>query len=89
MLTPGLLSVRLDKPREDFSGEIMHLGGWLIINPDNTCEINLFDGVEKNEVKADRLGQGEFAAVEDDKGGAWVKKIRDSAQNTFAKKLVN
>ena len=50
MLPPGKLTVRSNSSIDDFSGEIMHLGGWLVIHSDNTCEINLMEGVDKNEI---------------------------------------
>ena len=50
MLPPGKITVRTNTQIDDFSGEIMHLGGWLVIHSDNTCEINLMDGFDKNEI---------------------------------------
>ena len=49
ILPPGYLKVRTGNTSEKFSGDLMHLGGWLIIHPDNTCEVNLVDCVEKKD----------------------------------------
>ena len=35
------------------SGNYLHLGGWVLVNPDNSCEINLLDCFEKKEVRPD------------------------------------
>jgi len=55
MLPPGKLMVRLNSPQEDFSGDMMHLGGFLVIHADNTCEINLVDCFERKDLAAEKL----------------------------------
>ena len=52
VLPAGALNVRLPNPMENFSGDFVHSGGWLIIHADNSCEINLVDCFEKKEINA-------------------------------------
>lgn len=47
ILPPGYLKVRTNSTTDDFTGDLMHLGGWLVVHPDNTCEINLIECVDK------------------------------------------
>lgn len=56
ILPPGYLKVRTTSTNENFSGDLMHLGGWLVIHPDNSCEVNLVECVEKNELQPENLG---------------------------------
>ena len=89
ILPPGQVSVELEKASPDFSGNIMHFGGWLVIHPDNTCDINLIDGVDKNDVAADKLTKSEFEPVEEGTTGQMAKDIRTITQDDFVKKMVN
>lgn len=50
ILPPGPLIIRLSNSTDDFSGDFLHLGGWLIIHGDNSCEINLVDCFDKKEI---------------------------------------
>ena len=50
MLLPGQLKVKSAKPIEGFSGDIIQSGGWLVIHPDNSCEINLMEGIDKKDM---------------------------------------
>ena len=47
ILPPGKIVVRMNSQVENFSGELMHTGGFLVIHADNSCEINLIEGVDK------------------------------------------
>ena len=60
MLPPGKITVRTNNQLDEFSGEIMHLGGWLVIHSDNTCEINLMEGVDKNEIEPEKLSKNDI-----------------------------
>lgn len=50
ILPPGYLKVRTASTSDDFTGDLMHLGGWLVVHPDNTCEVNLIECVEKKDL---------------------------------------
>lgn len=55
ILPPGKLLVRLNNPTEEFSGDLIHTGGFLVIHPDNSCEINLMECVEKSSMQPEKL----------------------------------
>lgn len=85
MLPPGKLTVRSNSPIDDFSGEIMHLGGWLVIHSDNTCEVNLMEGVDKNEIQAENLSKSDFQSSDN----LYVEKIQNQAYGSFLKQMGN
>lgn len=87
VLPPGPLKIRMDKENPDVSGELLHTGGWLIINPDNTCEINLMECVDRKDVQADKLDKGELEPVEEGVAGQYVQKIRNSTVKSFQRNL--
>lgn len=89
VLPPGSLKVRMEKENPKFSGDLLHTGGWLIINPNNTCEINLMEAVDRKEVQGDKIDKGDLEAVEDGITGQYVHKIRGHTQRTFQKSLTN
>ena len=89
VLPPGFLKVRMDKERADITGDYMHLGGWLIINPDNSCEINLMDLIERREIETDKLDKGEQEPAEDGVSGLYVNKIKASSFKSFLKQMSN
>ena len=87
VLPPGFLRIKMDKENPDFTGDLMHMGGWLIINPDNSCEINLMEAVDRKDIQSDKIDKGELEATEDGVTGAYAQKIRTSAQKVFQKSL--
>ena len=87
VLPPGSLKVRMEKENPDFSGEFMHTGGWLVINPDNTCEISLMECIDRKDIQSDRLDKGELEPIEEGIAELYVNKIRTAAQKTFHKNL--
>ena len=86
ILPPGKLVVRLNNPTEDFSGDLMHMGGFLVIHPDNSCEINLVECIERKEMAPEKLTQSDF---ENSDGNLYVDKIQKSTYNSFLKQLGN
>lgn len=86
ILPPGKLLVRLNNPTEDFNGDLMHLGGFLVIHPDNSCEINLTECVNRKEMSADKLTQNDF--IQND-GNVYVDRIQKGTYNSFLKQLGN
>ena len=87
VLPPGFLRVKMEKEMPDFTGELMHTGGWLVIHPDNSCEINLMECVDRKDVQGDRLDKGELEAVEDGLTGQYAQKIRTATQKAFQRNL--
>ena len=45
ILKPGSLKIR--SSNKDIPEELLHVGGFLVINSDNTCEITLSDAFDK------------------------------------------
>jgi len=65
----------------------MHTGGWLTVHPNNTCEINLYDGCELSEVEKDLIAQGEEEATEDTVAGKYTEIIQNKARISFTGSL--
>ena len=78
ILEPGFVKVKLKNSKEadEFSGEIIHSGGWAVIHPDNTCEISLLEGLDKKDLNASGLSKSDFI---DDNGNVFVEKIQKKA----------
>jgi len=87
VLPPGSLKIRMEKENPNFSGDLMHTGGWLIINPDNSCEINLMEAVERKDIQADRLDKGELEHIEEGVTGQYAQKIRATTQKAFQRSV--
>ena len=77
----------MEKENPNFSGDLMHTGGWLIINPDNSCEINLMEAVERKDIQADRLDKGELEQIEEGVTGQYAQKIRATTQKAFQRSV--
>ena len=89
VLPPGFLKVRMEKEIEGFSGDLMHLGGWLVIHPDNSCEINVMDIVERKDIATDKLDKGEQEPTEEGISTLYVNKIKSSSFKSFLKQTSN
>ena len=85
VLPPGTLKVRADSEMKGFSGELVHLGGWLVIHPDNTCDINLMEAFEKKDLALDKIGKAELPKDADTNVMKYIEKIRNITQKTFLK----
>ena len=68
ILPPGYLKVKLLKNDEGLPENLMHTGGFISIHPDNSCEINLIEGFDKNEIQANKLTKSDFSEEPDEKG---------------------
>ena len=55
MLPPGYLNVVTTKKVDGFMNEFMHLGGWLVVHPNNSCEINVMDAVAVKDVEVGKF----------------------------------
>ena len=53
---------------------------------DNSCEINLVDCYERNEVKPDQFDKGESLKELDTTSGRYMTKLRKNAARIFTKK---
>lgn len=82
ILPPGPLIIRLSNSTNEFSGDFIHSGGWLIIHGDNSCEINLMDCFEKKEIWGDLISQKDFDLGLDN---IYIGKIQTRAYNSFIK----
>ncbi len=83
VLPPGFLKVRLEEDVANFSGDILHLGGWLTVHPDNTCEIALMDYVEKKEFKLDEVGEISRDEESDGLASVYINRIRNATYKSF------
>lgn len=69
------------------SGDYIHTGGWAVIHPDNTCDINLFECFEKDEVNAEGIADFDLGEAGEGVQGQFVDKIRKAAHSTILKNL--
>ena len=83
ILTPGRISVIPEADRKDFKGDFVHLGGWLTIHADNTCEIYLMDAFEAENFTNTKNDKLVSLANEDPKAVKWIEKIRSLALKNF------
>lgn len=83
ILPPGHLQIKTNSEIKDFSGDFMHLGGFVSINPDNSCEISLFECVDSKDLEEKKLEK----RVEEDVGDVFVYKIKKSTHSSFVKKF--
>ncbi len=85
LLPPGRIQVKTLEKVEGFEGTLMHTGGWLVINSDNTCEINLSEAFLPKDVDASKINKADIDAMFSENN--YVTKIRNSTQKDFLKKL--
>ena len=88
VLPPGLMNVVLSKDIDGFNGEIYHNGAFVAVHPDNSCEINLMEMFNKEDLKPEMLGTMKLAEDEDSVAANYINQIREKTKNTFSKKLV-
>ena len=55
---------------------------------DNSCEINLLDCFEKNEVHADNFDKSDIPKEREDPAGKYAVKLRKVTAKVFTKKSV-
>ena len=55
---------------------------------DNSCEVNLVDCFEKNEVHADNFDKSEAPKEREDPAGKYAAKLRKVTAKVFTKKSV-
>ena len=85
ILTPGKLSVKAEGDRKDFKGDFVHMGGWAVIQADNTCDIYLLEAVEAEQFTQTKNDQLTPLTSEDPRAVKWVEKIRTMASKNFFK----
>ena len=88
IILPGLLEIRLTKEVPGFSGNVIHNGGFLVVQMDNSCEISLMDAFERDTLNPDQLSNWEFTEFEDQVTQKFVRQIRDKSKKEFANKMV-
>lgn len=64
----------------------MHMGGWLTIHLDNTCEINLMEGTDKKNLSPEQLSKKD---MEQNPSNNYVEKIQNRTYNSFLKQMGN
>lgn len=85
LLPPGKISVKVNETLEGFSGELMHTGGWMVINADNSCEINLLEACQTSEVEINKVSKSDIEQLPSE--NQFVDKIRNTTQATWVKKM--
>ena len=85
ILPPGVIKLRTENEMKDFSGELVHTGGFLVIHPDNSCDVNLMEAFDKKNLSTDKIGKNEMAKEEDTNVSKFVERIRNTTQKTFLK----
>ncbi|CAD8097716.1 unnamed protein product [Paramecium sonneborni] len=85
ILPPGPLKIKFTQDVKGITGDFLHLGGYVFVNPDNSCEINLLDVVDRKEAKVDQFDKADVKDA-DTVAGRYAGKIRRAAQRTFIKK---
>mmetsp|Transcript_18308 Transcript_18308/g.15952 ORF Transcript_18308/g.15952 Transcript_18308/m.15952 type:complete len:162 (+) Transcript_18308:77-562(+) len=89
VLPPGHLRIKLNSDQESTSGDILHLGGWVTVHLDNSCEIQLIDCFERKDVKPDQFANSEIGRELDTVSGRYMNKLRRNAARIFARKAAN
>lgn len=70
ILDPGELKIKIQQPIKDkddniiFDGNLIQFGGWVVVNPDNTTEINLIDAYNKNELQPNNIDKSSVEQLE-------------------------
>lgn len=88
ILPAGELKVKLTEEVKGFSGTIMHTGGWAVIHPDNTCEINLMEAFEKDEINIGNIEKADPIKADNSVADKYAEKMRASTKKIFLKKAV-
>jgi F0F1-type ATP synthase epsilon subunit len=84
VLLPGSLKVQLSEERKDTSGEYVHSGGFAVIHPNNTVEINLVECFEKGDLQLNKVGEADLKEGADTTTtGRYVEKIRREAKKDY------
>jgi len=86
VLPPGAIKVKLTTEQKGVSGDFLHLGGWVAVHVDNTCEINLLECIEKKDVRVDQFDKSDVGKDTETVAGRYIAKLRKSAVRTFTKK---
>ncbi len=87
VLLPGSLKVLLTEDRKDTTGEFVHSGGFAVIHPNNTVDINLVECFDKNEVTASKISESEFKEGPETATSKYVERIRNSAKKDYLRHL--
>ena len=83
VLLPGALKVYFAEERKDLTGDFVHAGGFAVIHPNNSCEINLIECFDKNEVQFNKVAEAEISEGGESGAGKYVEKIRRDAKRNF------
>ena len=86
ILLPGSLKVLLTEDRKDTTGEFVHSGGFAVIHPNNTVEINLMECFDKKDIEAAKVSNAEFKET-DSPTGKYVERIRSNAKKDYLRYL--
>ena len=83
VLPPGLLRIKAEKSLPNFSGDVFHTGGFVVVAPDNSCQIHLTEAVERKSLAADRVGKGEYEKTEGGVAAKFIDRIRSNTAKAF------
>ena len=88
VIPPGPLTVNLSQDVEGFSGQLLHNGAFVVVHPDNSCEINMVDAFNKEDLKGDQLGLWDFPEEDDAQQAMFIKRIRSKTKRSFVKRVL-
>ena len=83
VILPGTLKVQLTEERKDTTGEFVHSGGFAVIHPNNTCEINLVECFDKKDIDFAKVGEADIKEGGDSVTGKYVEKIRRDSKKDY------
>ena len=84
VLEPGVLKVHLTEDSQDSTGEFVHAGGFAVIHPNNTLDINLMECFDKKEIELSKVAESD-AGEANSETEKYVQKIRREARRNYAR----
>ena len=85
ILLPGTLKVQLVEERKDTTGEYVHSGGFAVIHPNNTVDINLIEAFDKKDVQFNKVAESEATGNANSASGKYVEQIKKEAKKGYAR----
>ena len=84
VLEPGVLKVHLSEELKDLTGEFVHAGGFAVIHPNNTLDINLIECFDKKEIELNKVADSDVGEANTETE-RYIQKIRREARRNYAR----
>ena len=65
VLEPGVLKVHLSEEVKELTGDFVHAGGFAVIHPNNTLDINLIECFDKKEIELGKVADSDVGRSEE------------------------